>query len=250
MISIISPAKSMDFESVAPSDASSKAAMGAKSLAILAELRAHSAAEISKLMKVSEKIAELNYERLQNYDNAPEKQAIFAYAGDVYNNIDSSSWKDGELVFAQDHLRIISALYGPLKPLDKIKPYRLEMVTKLADIAPKGLAKLWQHDVTAAMNAELKMHKNKLLLNIASNEYSAAIDIKSLNVLMVNIHFREKRDGVLRNIALNSKRARGMMADYIVQNKIDDAESTKGFCESGYQFDYAMSDEGNFFFVK
>ncbi len=250
MISIISPAKSMDFESAAPTDLFSNVDMGAKSVSILKELKAHSADEISKLMKVSEKIAKLNYDRFQNYDNAPEKQAIFAYAGDVYNNIDSAVWKEGELVFAQDHLRIISALYGVVKPLDKIKPYRLEMVTKLAKIAPKNLAKFWQNDVTDALNAELSAHKSRVVLNIASNEYSAAIDSKSLKAPMVNIHFREKRDGVLKNIALNSKRARGMMADYIIQNRIDEPEGVKSFYGGGYQFDSPMSDESNFFFVR
>jgi len=250
MISIISPAKSMNFELPAPSEISSDLEVRVKNLSILKELQECSAQSIAKLMKVSEKISMLNYERFQNYDNNCEKQAIFAYAGDVYNSIDTINFTGKNLEFAQEHLMIISAFYGLLRPLDKIKAYRLEMVTKLTKLAPKGLAKFWQQEVTDAINVKLGQQKSRVLLNIASNEYSAAIDQKSLKSPMINVHFREMRNGALKNIALNSKRARGMMADYIIRNGIDEPEEVKSFNKGEYSFDAKMSDEYNLFFVR
>jgi len=154
-------------------------------------------------MSPSQKIAELNYTRFQNFTTLPEKQALYAYNGDVYNNIDTKTLDDASIKFSQKHLRILSALYGLLKPLDMIRAYRLEMSSKLKEIALKGMNLFWKDHITNNLNSELKTHDNKFLINIASNEYSASVDPKSLEASIINIHFRENRNNELRNIANN-----------------------------------------------
>jgi cytoplasmic iron level regulating protein YaaA (DUF328/UPF0246 family) len=201
-------------------------------------------------MKVSQKIAELNYTRFKNFNTLPEKQALYAYNGDVYNNIDTETLDDASIKFSQKHLRILSALYGLLKPLDMIKAYRLEMPSKLKEIAPKGMNLFWKNHITNNLNSELKTHDNKFLINIASNEYSASVDYKTLEATIINIHFRENRNNELRNIAINSKRARGMLADYIIRNEIDAPKDIKSFNKSDYKFNQELSDDNNYYFIK
>ncbi len=217
---------------------------------LLSELKTMSEAKLKKIMKISDKLAELNFLRYQTFESLPAKQAILAYDGDVYSNIDKKTLSPGVLRFSQDHLRIVSGLYGLIKPLDKIRAYRLEMSIKLAKNAPNGLDRLWQEKITRKLNNDLKTHENKYLINLASNEYSSAIDRKLLEVPMINIHFREFRDGMMKNIALNSKRARGMVADYIVRNEIDTPGEIKKLNKSDYEFNSELSDESNYFFVK
>ena len=221
MISIISPAKSMNFRDNPPSEASSKITESQEIKKTLQDLKKFSIKDIMNSMKVSEKIAELNYDRFQNFENLPQKQAIYAYNGDVYNNIDTETLTSDSIAHSQKHLRILSALYGVLKPLDMIKAYRLEMSTKIPKLAPRGMNLFWQKSITNHINSELKTHKNKFLINIASNEYSASIDNTLLDVPIINIHFMETRNGKLKNISLNSKIARGMFADYIIRNQLD-----------------------------
>lgn len=250
MISIISPAKSMNFTDPALYDISSTRDKSYQEERVLSTLKKLSVLEIMNIMNVSEKIAELNYDRFQHFESLPEKQAIYAYSGDVYNNINLQEWNKEEHDFAQSNLRIISALYGVLRPLDNIKAYRLEMITKLKNLASKGMNKFWQNDITEILNSELKQHEEKTLINIASNEYSSAVNPKNLDADMINIHFREYRDGKLKNIALNAKRARGMMADYIVMQKISKPEEIKEFSNNGYNFDADLSDANNYYFIR
>lgn len=250
MITIISPAKSMDFNSCAPDVGSSSVKASENMDLVLKELKSLSATQIAKLMKVSAKIAELNYERFQGFENLPEKQAIFAYDGDVYKNIDAESFSASQLDFAQKHLRIISALYGLVLPLDKIKAYRLEMSCKLPGSCKGPVSEFWKNYITSELSSALQNHKNKYLINLASNEYFAAIALKDLEAKVIDVHFRENRKGVLKNIALNAKRARGMMSDYIIRNEIDNPDDLQSFDASGYKFDPSLSDRENFFFVK
>ena len=250
MISIISPAKSMDFDSEAPVNESSNLNFATKTSSLINRLQSLSAHQLAKMMSVSKKIADLNHERFRTYKTLPEKSAIFAYTGDVYRNMETQTLSPEMLGFGQNHLRIVSALYGLLRPLDKIKAYRLEMITRLPGIAPKGLATFWKKQVTEQLNTELANHQNKFLINIASNEYAAVIDETNLNAQMINIHFREIRDGAVKNIALNSKRARGMLADYIIRNGLDSPEDIKLFNKGGYSLNQIMSDDNNFFFVR
>ncbi len=250
MISVISPAKSMNFTDTSPNNVSSQITESKEMTKTLQVLKKLSTKNIMKSMKVSEKIAELNYDRFQNFETLPEKQAIYAYNGDVYNNIDTETLDKNSLRFSQEHLRILSALYGLLKPLDMIRAYRLEMSIKMPKLAPKGMNLFWQKNITNHINSELKTHKNKFLINIASNEYSASIDSKILDATLINTHFRETRDGKLKNIALNSKRARGMLADYIIRNQLDHPDDIKTFNKSDYKFNKTISDSNNFYFTK
>lgn len=250
MISVISPAKSMNFKDSPPSNTSSQLVESKEMSKTLQALKKFSAQNIIQSMKVSEKIAELNYDRFQNFETLPEKQAIYAYNGDVYNNIDTETLDEKSLSFSQEHLRILSALYGLLKPLDMIRAYRLEMSSKIPNLAPKGMNLFWQKNITERINLELEKHKNKFLINIASNEYSASINTKMLDAAFINVHFREARDGKLKNIALNSKRARGMLADYIIRNQLDHPDDIKTFNKSDYKFSKALSDSNNFYFTK
>ena len=217
---------------------------------LLTELKTLSKVKLKRIMKISDKLAELNFLRYQTFESLPAKQAILAYDGDVYSSIDKKTFSPENLRFSQDHLRIVSGFYGLIRPLDKIRAYRLEMSTKLAKNAQNGLDRLWQEKITRKLNNDLKTHENKYLINLASNEYASAIDQKLLEVPMINIHFREFRDGMIKNIALNSKRARGMVVDYIVRNNIDTPGEIKNFNKSDYKFNPQLSDESNYFFVK
>lgn len=250
MISIISPAKSMNFDPMDSSILFTELEGFEETEKLLRELRALSEAEIRKVMKISDELAKLNFSRYQAFESLQAKQAILAYNGDVYAQMGKETFSSGELMFSQDHLRIISGFYGLLRPLDKIRPYRLEMSIKLAENAPNGLDKLWKEKVTHRLNHELKAHKNKYLINLASNDYSSVIDKKLLEFPMINIHYREFRGGVMKNIALNSKRARGAAVEQIVRNKIDTPGEVKNFNELGYKFNSELSDEGNYCFVK
>lgn len=250
MISIISPAKSMNFDPADTSVSFSELEEFGETKKILSELKSLSKAELKNLMKISDNLADLNFFRYQTFESLSAKQAILAYDGDVYDNIDKKTLSPRFLSFSQDHLRIVSGLYGLIRPLDKIRAYRLEMSIKLAKNAPYGLDKLWREKVTSRLNNDLKTHKKKCLINLASKEYVAAIDTKLLEFPMINIHFREFKDDVVKNIALNSKRARGMVVDYIVRNEIDCPEEIKKFNKSKYKYNSDLSDEGNYFFVK
>lgn len=250
MITLISPAKSMNFETQLNNIKASEATFKDKTKELLSICKNLSKNDISKIMGVSAKIAELNYERFQDFDNLPSKQAIFAYNGDVYNNIDTSSFSSDNLDFAQQHLLIISGLYGLLHPLDLIKPYRLEMGIKLDNITEKRLSKFWQAIISNKLNQIISTHSNKFIINLASNEYSDAIDKNITQAKIINIHFREIRNNQVKNIPINSKRARGMFADYIIRNQIDSLLALPEFDYSGYLYNAEMSDSNNLVFIK
>lgn len=256
MISIISPAKSLSVTKedkfiAAPEFVSqSQCDFSQNSAEILEYISGYKPDEIKKLMNVSEKIAQLNYDRFQNFQDLESKQALLAFDGDVYANMQREEYNQDDFSFAQKHLRIMSGFYGILKPLDMIKPYRLEMSTKLTGLAPKGMDKYWQQDLTIAFNKLLSTQENPVLINLASNEYSAAINFKNLEYAYANIHFRENKNGELKNIAINAKKARGMVANYIIKNQIDKVEDLLSFSVSGYCYDQDLSDEFNIFFVK
>lgn len=245
MIILISPAKTMDF---ANSTRNKQFNLLPKSSLLLQELKKLDVEELSRVIQTSHSIAQLNFDRYHNFDELPIKEAFYAYDGDVYKNIDRELTKSEE-EFAQNHLNIISAFYGLLKPLDPIKPYRLEMVTKIPALA-QSLVEFWQQDVTEALNAKLTQHENKVVINLASNEYSKVINRKALNANMIDIIFLEERKGELKNIAINAKRARGMLTSYILQNKIDDESSLQDFAENGYKFAPELSNKNRYYFVK
>lgn len=247
MITIISSAKSLDFTSPSPTTYFTKPFFHAESKYVLEMCQNLSIQELKNLMHISEDLAKLNHERFQSFDMQQQKQAIYAYNGDVFKNINCSAFNESQLNFLQEHLFIISGMYGLLRALDDIRPYRLEIVTKLPAL---NLYEFWQSKITQHLNQILDSHQEKYLINLASQEYSSVIDDKSFAHPIINIHFKEMRNGKLRTIALNAKKARGMMIHFIIAHKIDSPNRLKTFGSQNYLFNEALSSKSDFIFVK
>ena len=199
-------------------------------------------------------IAKLNTDRYQSFKTpfTPKnaKQAIFAFKGDVYSGIDIEEYSDADLEYAQKHLRILSGLYGCLRPLDLIQPYRLEMKTKLHNVRGENLYQFWGDRITDELNKALEKQKQPVLVNLASNEYFKSVKPKQLKGRLLNINFKETKDGKTRVVAIFAKRARGMMTDYILRNRIEKPEDIKKFKQGGYRFRKELSDEKQWTFVR
>jgi cytoplasmic iron level regulating protein YaaA (DUF328/UPF0246 family) len=205
-------------------------------------------------MKISDNLAIENERRYQNYDpdfkHNEAKQALMVFKGHVYQGIGADDFDESDLEFAQDHLRILSGLYGLLRPLDLMQPYRLEMGTKLPNKKGKDLYAFWDDEITQLLNDDLSQHKNEVLINLASKEYFKSVKPKQLQGKVINIEFKELRDGGYKIISVYAKMARGLMARYAIKNKIEDPEQLKQFGEEGYAFMPDLSDENNWVFVR
>jgi hypothetical protein len=230
---IISPAKTLDYTTPAKTKKSSEPKFGKEALQLVKKMQGYSQKQIAKLMDLSDKLAQLNYERFEGWDAAPEKQAILAYKGDVYLGLDAITLNEKDFEFAQKHLRIISGLYGLLKPLDLIKPYRLEMSTAV------GLYKFWEDKLTKELGDDM-------VINLASSEYSSAVKPKN----MITVNFYETKNGKPKMVGIFAKKARGMMARYIIQKQITEPEAIKKFNSGGYKFDKKTSSEFIYNFVR
>ncbi len=250
MLSIISPAKTQDFNILLSDISSSSPYFSDKMRYILSKCRNLSQGQIKQLMNISDKLTEINYYRLQNFANQPQKPAIFAYDGDVYDNIDRANFTAEQLDFVQHHMLIISGLYGALRPLDNIQAYRLEMSAKLNLPNFKKLSDFWQADITNHINSILATHQNQYLINLASKEYSSAINANNLEYPMINIHFKEKRHDKLQVIAINAKKARGAMLNFIAKNLIDLPKQLKHFTDQNYLYSNSLSSEEDWIFIK
>ena len=253
MITIISPAKTLDL-SATETEAVDKPKFYKEAGNLSQILKTHSAKDLMKLMSVSEKLANLNYERFQNfssrYTDNNSKAALLTFKGDVYLGLDAASLSAKDMNFAQDHLRILSGMYGILKPLDKMQPYRLEMGTKLKNPAGKDLYEFWGDQITKALNRELGKQKTKVLVNLASKEYYQVLQEKNIKAEIIHVHFRENRDGKLKFLSFNAKKARGLMSRYIITNKVDDLEGLKAFDLENYYFEESLSDKNNYYFIR
>jgi cytoplasmic iron level regulating protein YaaA (DUF328/UPF0246 family) len=249
MLLVISPSKTQDF-SHSSNQIFSKSRQISESEELVEILRNKSQNQIASLMSLSEKLSKLNYDRYKsfptslNLDNA--KQAILAFKGDVYSGIDASSMSQDELEFAQDNLRMISGLYGVLRPLDLIAPYRLEMSTKLVNEMGNNLYQFWGDKISRVINED----ESEVIINLASNEYFKAIDKKSLNAEIINIIFKENKGGEYKVIGIYAKRARGLMARYMIDNKVLSPEGLKNFCLEGYRYRDNLSDNLNWTFTR
>jgi cytoplasmic iron level regulating protein YaaA (DUF328/UPF0246 family) len=254
MIVTLSPSKGQDFEEASLTKKYSKPADIKDSEMLIKELRKIRSKELQELMSVSENIADLNVDRYKSFTTPfttrNAKQAIFAFKGDVYAGFDLSSFSEDDYAYAQDHLRILSGLYGCLRPLDLIQPYRLEMKTKLKNARGDNLYQFWDERITKSLNKELKKQQQPVLVNLASNEYFKAVKPKLLEGRLLNINFKETRDGKTRVVAIFAKRARGMMADYIIRNRIEDPQELKKFRLEGYRFNKALSDDKQWTFER
>jgi hypothetical protein len=236
---LLSPAKSLDFESAPPIKKHTQPQFLDESAKLIKQMRQYSPEEISKLMHISDKLANLNYERFQNWQTpftpANSKQCIYAFNGDVYDGLDAKTLSEKDIEFAQEHLRILSGLYGLLKPLDLMQPYRLEMGTKLKP----SLYDFWKGKLTNELSDEL-------IVNLASVEYFSAIKPKNI----LNIDFKESKNGELKIIGIFAKKARGQMARYIIQNQITTPAKIKKFNVSGYEFREDLSNDKHFIFTR
>lgn len=254
MIITLSPSKGQDFDSPVLTRKNSKPRDLKQSELLITELRKIKSKQLQSLMSVSENIANLNVERYKTFTTPfttkNSKPAIFAFKGDVYGGFDLDSFSEDDFAYAQDHLRILSGLYGYLRPLDLIQPYRLEMKTKLKNPLGDNLYQFWDTKITESINKELKGQQQPVVVNLASNEYFKAVKPKLLEGRLLNINFKETKDGKSRVVAIFAKRARGMMADYIIRNRIEDPEDIKKFNLEGYRFNKKMSDDSQWTFER
>jgi uncharacterized protein len=252
MLIVVSPAKNLDFKSKIRIEKYTVPRFPDKSAELVGLLRSFSHDELKELMSVSAEIAALTFERYSRWEAGTEnlRQAVFAFRGDVYRGMEPESFSAKDLDFAQDRLRIISGLYGLLRPLDLIRPYRLEMGVKLKTPAGNSLYSFWSDTITEALNEELRDHKEKVLVNLASQEYFKAIDPGKLEGTVVTPVFKEYRDGVYKVIGIIAKKARGRMTRFIIQNRLGQADGIKHFNLDGYGYDDNMSSENEWVFTR
>ncbi len=249
---VLSPAKSLNFERKLPTTSMSEACFLAEAERLNKLLKKKSARSLSKLMKISPALGQLNYERNQEWhlpftkDNA--RQAIYAFSGDVYRGMDAYSIPKTKLAKAQDTVRIISGLYGFLKPMDLMQPYRLEMGTKFPVGKNKNLYEFWKRKVTQTLNDELE--DDEVFLNLASKEYFKAIDTKALKVPVITAVFKDFKNGQYKTIAIFAKLARGLMTRYIIDTNAKTIDDVKGFNSEGYGFDANLSTETELVFTR
>jgi cytoplasmic iron level regulating protein YaaA (DUF328/UPF0246 family) len=235
---LISPAKSLDFKSKLPTNRSTQPRFLETTFKINKKLKRTSLKQLSKLMGISPKLADLNYQRNQefqeNHDKENSRPAVYAFNGDVYMGLDAYSIPIEKLDDLQEKVRILSGLYGILRPLDLIQPYRLEMGSKLPVGRKKDLYQLWQEKITDSLNEE--MEDGELLINLASQEYFKAVDSKKLKAKILSPIFKDFKNGELKIISFFAKKARGSMTRYILDKDISDLENIKGFDYDGYSF--------------
>ena len=254
MLTVLSPAKTLDYESPSITDQASTPQFMDQSALLVDDARTLAPDDIRSLMGVSEAIASLNHERFMNW--APEsttanaKQAILAFKGDVYTGLEAETMSTNDLEFAQAHLRILSGLYGLLRPLDLMQPYRLEMGLKFSNQRGKNLYEFWGERITDAINADLVSAGTETLVNLASNEYFKAVKTKSLNADIITPQFKDLKNGQYKMISFFAKKARGVMARYIIDNQLTDPDQLKSFTGSGYYFSAEQSSGNNLVFLR
>ncbi|MCL4160779.1 UNVERIFIED_CONTAM: hypothetical protein GTU68_011350 [Idotea baltica] len=253
MLTVISPAKTLDFDSKPVTKTHTQPHFLPQSQALIDELKLLSAADIASMMKLSDNLAGLNMARFQTwkrpFDLANSKQAVLAFKGDVYSGLDADSLSEDALAFAQQHLRILSGLYGVLKPLDLIQAYRLEMGTSFANVKGKNLYQFWGSQLREAIETEAAQ-SDAILVNLASNEYFKALEVKKLNTRVITPVFKDLKKGQYKIISFYAKKARGLMSRYIIEHRINDPEQLKVFDSDGYYFSDDMSKNDEWVFIR
>ena len=248
MLIVVSPAKTLDYETTPKTRVFTQPDYLQNSQELITLLKKLSSPEISKMMSVSQKIADLNVGRFKTWDKKftenNAKQSVLAFKGDVYTGLDAESFTSKNFSFAQKHLRVLSGLYGLLRPLDLMQPYRLEMGSKLDTQHGKNLYQFWGSTITEGLNKQLKKIKSEYLINLASNEYFKAVKPKELNAEIITPAFKEYKDGEYKMIGIYAKKARGLLSRYIILNQLKNPEEIKSFSEDGYKFNKKLS-EGN-----
>lgn len=254
MLALLSPAKTLDL-SPSPKGLPVTRPAFKKDIAVLMRrCKTLEVAELRRLMKLSEPLAELNHERFQTmsprFTLANSKAALLSFRGDVYRKLDADSLSRPDLLWAQDHLRILSGFYGLLRPLDLMQPYRLEMGTRLTTERGSTLYSFWGSKLADKLNAEHKKRPVAALLNLASKEYIKAVPVERLAMPMITAQFQEWRDGKLKTIAFSAKKARGLMARFVVENRIEQPTQLKRFTVEGYSFQPELSSATQMLFAR
>ena len=253
MLMLVSPAKTLDYTGT-DFDRSTLPAFLDRSQTLVKQLSRYSVEDLSELMHISDKLAKLNYQRYQDFETpfTPEnaKQALLVFKGDVYKGMTVENYTEDDLAFAQDCLRILSGLYGVLRPLDLMQPYRLEMGTKLATEKSKNLYEFWGSQISNLLNADLEGDADPCVVNLASKEYFKSVDLKSLKARVLDIDFKENKAGSYKIVAIHAKRARGLMADYVIRNRIKTVEALQGFDLEGYTFRDSLSKPNRWVFCR
>ena len=254
MLIVVSPAKTLDYESPAKTTVATQPDYLDHSQQLINRLRRFSPLDIAELMKVSMKLAELNVERYNTwkkpFSDKNAKQAVLAFKGDVYTGMQAEGFNSGDFKFAQDHLRILSGLYGLLRPLDLMQAYRLEMGTQLKNDRGRNLYEFWGSTITDGLNQQLKKIKSDCLINLASNEYFKAVKPKELQGEIITPNFKEKKNGEYKMIGIYAKKARGMLSRYIIKNRLSDPQDIKAFDEDDYRFNKSLSRGNNWVFTR
>ena len=248
MLIVLSPAKSLDFSTNFKCATTTKPIFQNETSQLVSHLKKLTIDNLQELMSISEKLGELNYQRFQDFQKTPERQALLAFDGDVYDGIDKKNYHEKDFNFAQNHVVILSGLYGILRPLDSIKPYRLEMGTNFKNIKffIKNLYDFWEDKITQ----EINKNPTKIIVNLASQEYFSAINSNKINKKIIEITFQEKKNGVLKTIGINSKKARGLITNFAIKNKISNPLNLQEFSEENYQFNPSISSNDKWFFTR
>lgn len=254
MLTVLSPAKTLDYETPPTTRKTTEPMFLEQAQALVEDARGLSPADIRELMGVSDAIANLNHERFMNWQPAfsleNAKQAVLAFKGDVYTGLDADSLDNKALSFAQKHIRILSGLYGLLRPLDLMQPYRLEMGLKFTNRGGKNLYEFWGNDITDAVNKAVKSSGSPVLVNLASNEYFKSVKPKQLDAEVITPVFKDLKNGKYKMISFFAKRARGVMARYIVTQGLNEPEALKTFAEDGYYFSPEQSTATEWVFLR
>jgi cytoplasmic iron level regulating protein YaaA (DUF328/UPF0246 family) len=252
MLMVVSPAKTLDYETDLPIQDFTQPDLLEESQELIDQLKDLTPSDVASLMGLSDKLANLNVGRFAHWkqpftaENA--RPAVYAFKGDVYTGLDAYSFSKKDMTFAQKHFRMLSGLYGLLKPLDLMQPYRLEMGTKFKNLRGVNLYEFWGDTITDKINEDLK--KGEVLLNLASNEYFKSVNKKALNGEIITPVFKDQKNGQYKIISFYAKKARGLMAAYVIKNKISNVEDIKKFDTSGYRFDETMSKPKEWVFIR
>jgi len=254
MLLVVSPAKNLDYDSPLATEQFSQPELLEHSQLLIKQCKKLTPADISSLMGISDKLAGLNAARFGEWatpftqENA--RQAILAFNGDVYTGLDAKSFSEKDFAFAQQHMRILSGLYGLLKPLDLMQAYRLEMGKKLDNDRGSNLYQFWDDIITEHLNAAIEAQGDNVLINLASNEYFKSVKKKSLKAEVITPAFKDWKNGQYKMISFFAKKARGLMARYIIENQITDVEQLKGFDVAGYQYSTELSKANDWVFTR
>ncbi|KQN04688.1 hypothetical protein ASE85_06720 [Sphingobium sp. Leaf26] len=249
MIVLLSPAKTLDFESALPAFTPTAPHFAEEASSLARSAANLTQKKLAELMHISPRLAKLNADRFRDFADLPDRPALFAFAGDVYTGFEAHTLDDAGIAFAQDHVRMLSGLYGLLRPLDAIRPYRLEMGTRWAP-RQKRLTDWWGDRIAALLRAQLAEEGSGTILNLASQEYYAAVEGKLAGARIIDVDFREPGPNGPRFVSFNAKRARGMMARWMCEHHVTDRDAMRGFDSDGYRFDAAESDDNRWRFTR